>query len=124
MDSTKLLDELHDVGSSGYKNDYYKMNCVSTKDLIIATFMLQDRQDYVTSILKKIYNEPSLKLKVIDSLNKMIGTDKSISKYYDFDIIWKRAKGVYYSNLEQLGKEVADSINEYHMAESIRLHSQ
>lgn len=57
MDSTKLLDELHDVGNSGYKDDYYKMNCVSTKDLVIATFMLQDRQDYVTSILKKVYSE-------------------------------------------------------------------
>lgn len=124
MDSTKLLDELHDVGNSGYKDDYYKMNCVSTKDLVIATFMLQDRQDYVTSILKKIYSETSLRLNVVNSLNKMIGADKSISKYYDFDAIWKKAKGVYYSNLEQLGKEVADSINEYHMAESIRIHIQ
>ena len=52
MDATKLLDELHDVGNSGYKDDYYKMKCVSSKDLVIATFMLQDRQDYVTSILK------------------------------------------------------------------------
>lgn len=124
MDSTKLLDELHDVGNSGYKDDYYKMNCVSTKDLVIATFMLQDRQDYVTSILKKIYSETSLRLNVINSLNKMIGTDKGISGYYDFDAIWKKAKGVYYSNLEQLGKEIADSINEYHMAESIRIHIQ
>ena len=124
MDSTKLLDELHDVGNSGYKDDYYKMNCVSTKDLVIATFMLQDRQDYVTSILKKIYSETSLRLKVINSLNKMTGVDKSIFEYYDFDAIWKKAKGVYYSNLEQLGKEVSDSINEYHMAESIRIHIQ
>lgn len=124
MDSTKLLDELHDVGNSGYKDDYYKMNCVSTKDLIIATFMLQDRQDYVALILRKIYNETSLRLKAINSLNKMIGTDKNISEYYDFDATWKKAKGVYYSNLEQLGKEVSDSINEYHMAESIRIHIQ
>lgn len=124
MDSTKLLDELHDVGNSGYKDDYYKMNCVSTKDLVIATFMLQDRQDYVTSILKKIYSETSLRLKVINSLNKMTGVDKSIFEYYDFDAIWKKARGVYYSNLEQLGKEVSDSINEYHMAESIRIHIQ
>ena len=124
MDSTKLLDELHNVGNSGYKDDYYKMNCVSTKDLVIATFMLQDRQDYVTSILKKIHSETSLRLKVINSLNKMIGEDKNISEYYDFDTIWKKAKGVYYSNLDQLGKEVANSINEYHMAESIRIHIQ
>ena len=124
MDSTKLLDELHNVGNSGYKDDYYKMNCVSTKDLVIATFMLQDRQDYVTSILKKIHSETSLRLKVINSLNKMIGEDKNISGYYDFDTIWKKAKGVYYSNLDQLGKEVANSINEYHMAESIRIHIQ
>lgn len=124
MDATKLLDELHDVGNSGYKDDYYKMKCVSSKDLVIATFMLQDRQDYVTSILKKIYSETSLRLEVINKLNKMIGDDKSISQYYDFEAIWKKAKGVYYSNLEQLGKEVADSINEYHMTESIRIHIQ
>lgn len=124
MDSTKLLDELHDVDNSVYKDDYYKMNCVSTKDLVIATFMLQDRQDYVTSILKKIYSETSLRLNVINSLNKMIDADKSISGYYDFDAIWKKTKGVYYNNLEQLGKEVSDSINEYHMAESIRIHIQ
>ena len=119
-----MLDELHDVGNSGYKDDYYKMKCVSSKDLVIATFMLQDRQDYVTSILKKIYSETSLRLEVINKLNKMIGDDKSISQYYDFEAIWKKAKGVYYSNLEQLGKEVADSINEYHMTESIRIHIQ
>ena len=124
VDSTKLPDELHDMGNSVYKDEYYKMNCVSTKDLLIATFMLQERQDYVTSILKKIYNETSLRLKVINSLNKMLGSEKNITEYYDFDAIWKKAKGVYYSNLEQLGKEVADSINEYHMTESIRIHVQ
>lgn len=124
VDSTKLPDELHDMGNSVYKDEYYRMNCVSTKDLLIATFMLQERQDYVTSILKKIYNETSLRLKVINSLNQMLGSDKNIVEYYDFDAIWKKAKGVYYSNIEQLGKEVVDSINEYHMAESIRIHIQ
>ncbi len=124
VDSTKLPDELHDMGNSVYKDDYYRMNCVSTKDLLIATFMLQERQDYVTSILKKIYNETSLRLKVINSLNHMLGLEKNVTEYYDFDAIWKKARGVYYSSLEQLGKEVADSINEYHMPESIRLHIQ
>ena len=124
MDSTRLLNELHEVGQSGYKDNYYKMNCVSTKDLLIATFMLQDRQDYVTFILRKIYEETTLRLKVISSLNRMISTDKNIVEYYDFETIWKKAKGVYYSNLDQLGKEVSDSINEYHMAESIRIHIQ
>lgn len=124
MDSTNLLDELHEVGNSGYKDDYYKMNCVSTKDLLIATFMLQDRQDYVSSILRKIYNEASLRLRVISSLNKMLESEKNVTEYYDFDAIWKKAKSVYFSNLEQLGKEVSDSINEYHMAESIRIHIQ
>lgn len=124
MDSTKLPDELHDMGNSVYKDEYYTMDCVSTKDLLIATFMLQERQDYVTSILKKIYNETSLRLKVIKSLNKMLGSEKNISEYYDFDAIWKKVKGIYYSNLEQLDKEIADSINEYHMAESIRIHVQ
>jgi cold-shock protein, DNA-binding len=124
MDSTKLLDELHEVGNSGYKADYYKMNCVSTKDLLIATFMLQDRQDYVTSILRSVYGEPELRLKVLNTLNKMLSSDKNITEYYDFDSIWKKVKGVYFSNLEQLGKEVSDSINEYHMAESIRTHIQ
>lgn len=124
MDSTNLLDELHEVGNSGYKDDYYKMNCVSTKDLLIATFMLQDRQDYVSSILRKIYNEASLRLRVISSLNKILESEKNVTEYYDFDAIWKKAKSVYFSNLEQLGKEVSDSINEYHMAESIRIHIQ
>lgn len=124
VDSTKLPDELHDMGKSVYKDEYYKIDCVSTKDLLIATFMLHERQDYVTSFLKKIYNETSLRLKVINSLNKMLGSEKNISEYYDFDAIWKKAKGIYYSNLEQLGKEVADLINEYHMAESIRIHVQ
>jgi len=124
MDSTKLPDELHYMGNSVYKDEYYTMDCVSTKDLLIATFMLQERQDYVTSILKKIYNETSLRLKVIESLNKMLGSEKNISEYYDFDAIWKKVKGIYYSNLEQLGKEIEDSINEYHMAESIRIHVQ
>ena len=124
VDSTKLPDELHDMGNSVYKDEYYKMDCVSTKDLLIATFMLQERQDYVTSILKKIYNETSLRLKAINSLNKMLGDEKNITEYYDFDAIWKKAKGVYYSNLEQLGKEIADSVNEYHMSESIRIHIQ
>lgn len=124
MDSKKLSDELHDVGNSGYKDDYYKMNCVSTKDLIIATFMLQDKQDYVTHILKKIYNETSLRSEVINSLNRIVGVDKNISEYYDFDVTWKKAKGIYYSNIEQLGKEISESINEYHMAESIRSHTQ
>lgn len=124
MDSKKLLDELHEVGNSGYKDDYYKMNCVSTKDLLIATFMLQDRQDYVSSILRKIYDEASLRLRVISSLNKMLDSEKNVTGYYDFDAIWKKAKGVYYSNLEQLGKEIADSVNEYHMSESIRIHIQ
>lgn len=124
VDSTKLPDELHDMGNSVYKDEYYRMNCVSTKDLLIATFMLQERQGYVTSILKKIYSEASLRIRIIKSLNSMLDSDKNITEYYDFDAIWKKAKGVYYSNLEQLGKEVADSINEYHMAESIRIHIQ
>lgn len=124
VDSTKLRDELHDMRSSVYNDSYYKMGCLSTKDLLIASFMLQDKQDYVTTILKKIYNELSLRLKVISSLNRMIGSDKNVIEYYDFEAIWKKAKGIYYSNLEQLGKEISDSINEYHMVESIRIHIQ
>ena len=125
MDSTKLPDELHDImGNSAYNDSYYKRNCVSTKDLLIASFMLQDKQNYVTKILQKIYNEPALRLQVITSLNRMLGEDKNVSEYYDFDMIWKEAKGLYYSNLRQLGKEISDSIKEYHMGESVRIHTQ
>ena len=124
VDSTKLREELHDMGNSVFKDDYYKKDCVSTKDLLIASFMLQDKQDYVTPILNKIYNEPSLRAKVIVSLNKMIGSDKNIEEYYDFETTWKIAKGFYYSNLKNLGQEIENTVNEYHMAETIRTHIQ
>ena len=124
VDSTKLRDELHDMRNSVYNDSYYKMSCVSTKDLLIASFMLQDKQDYVTTILKKIYDEHSLRLKIINGLNKIIDSNKIVKDYYDFESVWKKAKGIYFSNLEQLGREISDSINEYHMAESIRIHIQ
>lgn len=37
MDSTKLPDELHNMGNSVHKDSYYKMNCISVKDLLIAS---------------------------------------------------------------------------------------
>ena len=124
VDSTRLSDELHDMGGSVYSDNYYKMKCISVKDLLIASFMLQDRQDYVTRILKKIYGEPALRAQMVETLNRILGADKSVSEYYDFDALWKKARGLYYGNLERLGMEIADSMNEYHMGESIRLHMQ
>ena len=124
VDSNKLPDELHDMGNSGYKDEYYQMDCVSIKDFLIATFMLQERQEYVKSILKKIYDKTSLRRETINLINCVLSSDRITTEYNDFEANWKRAKGVYYSNLKQLGKEVEDSINEYHMAESIRIHIQ
>lgn len=125
VDSAKLKDELHGMKNSVYNNSYYKMNCISTKDLLIASFMLQDKQDYVAVILKKIYDEESLRVKIIDSLNRMIGSDKNVIKdYYEFETVWKQAKGIYSNNVKQLDEEISASIKEYHMAESIRIHIQ
>lgn len=124
VDSTKLRDELHEMVSSVYNDDYYKRNCISIKDLLIASFMLQDKQDYVKRILRRIYDQPDLRSEGIKSLNKMIGSDNNADGYYEFEEIWKKAKGIYYNNLKQLDKEIRDSINEYHMAESIKIHIQ
>lgn len=122
VDSKKLPDELHEMKSHVYKESYYKMTCVSVKDFLIATFMLQERQDYVTYILGKAYAEADFRKQMVDRLNIMTSANKTIKEYYGFDALWKRAKGLYYNNIEQLGKEITYAINEYHMAGSIRQH--
>ncbi|MBR2257288.1 MAG: hypothetical protein IJ899_08115 [Blautia sp.] len=122
VDSKHLTDELHEMKSHVYKDTYYQMACVSVKDFLIATFMLQERQEHVTNVLGKAYAVMKLRQQMVERLNIMTGESKTITEYYDFDALWKRAKGLYYSNIEQLGKEIAYSINEYHMAGSIRQH--
>lgn len=122
VDSKHLTDELHEMKGFVYKDAYYNNPCVSVKDFLIATFMLQEKQEHVTNILSKAYAVSRLKELMIARLNIMTGENKTITEYYDFDALWKRAKGLYYSNVEQLGKEIAYSINEYHMSGSIRQH--
>lgn len=117
-----LTDELHEMKTPVYNYAYYNKNCISIKDFLIATFMLQEKQEYVNTILNKIYESTSLRDRAIAELYRMTNQERRIAAYYDFESIWKVAKGKYYNILEQIGKEVADSVNEYHMVESIRQH--
>lgn len=120
--SEKLPDELHEMKAHQYNYTYYKEECISIKDLLIATFMLQEKQQYVNDILEKVYNECSLREDAIEKLLHMCDEEKSISNRYEFDALWKKAKRVYYDILGEIGKEVSDSVNEYHMREGIRQH--
>ncbi|MCI6995403.1 MAG: hypothetical protein MR936_01095 [Eubacterium sp.] len=117
-----LTDELHEMKAHVYNYDYYNKGCISIKDFLIATFMLQEKQEYVNAILNKIYESSNLREKAIAELQRMTSQERSIVAFYDFESLWKIAKGKYYNILEQIGKEIADSVNEYHMVESIRQH--
>lgn len=119
VDSQRLPTELHDMKSSVYNDSYYKLSCVSIKDLLIATFMLQEKQNYVETILDNSYKEKQIRNDMIYRLSKIAGENKNIYTKYDFDLLWKNAKDIYYSNIEQLGKEIKESIIEYKMVGSI-----
>ncbi len=117
-----LADELHEMKAKEYNYSYYGKPCISAKDLLIATFMLQEKQEYVNHILNKIYEATDLKNCVIQSVRRMGSQSNEVETFYDFEIHWKTARGRYYTIIEKIGKEVADSVNEYHMVESIRQH--
>ena len=117
-----LADELHKMKSHTYNNSYYSKKCVSIKDLIIATFMLQEKQEYANSILSKVFESKELKTDSIQQLQRMTSQENAVESYYEFDALWKSAKSTYFNIIEQIGKEVAESTSEYHMTESIRQH--
>lgn len=117
-----LTDELHEMKAKVYNYNYYCKPCISAKDLLIATFMLQEKQEYVNRILNKVYESPDLRNCVIQSVCRMVSQNNEVASFYDFESLWKTAKGRYYTIIEKIGKEVADSVNEYHMVESIRQH--
>ena len=117
-----LTDELHEMKPKVYNDSYYEQDCVSIKDFLIATFMLQKKQEYVNSILNKVYSTPKLRELCRTSLERMCGQGKDISTFYDFEGAWKTAQSRYYTIIEQIGKEIAESVDEYHMVESIGQH--
>lgn len=122
IDSKKLPEELHDIKYNRLNDDYFKMNCVSIKDFLISTFMLSERKDYVTNILSKAYANDFLREELILGLSKMEVPDKVIREYYDFNMCWEKSKKLYYSNITNLEKEIAESVNEYHMSGTLRQH--
>ena len=124
IDTKKLPDELHSMYKPTYKDSYYGMDCVSIKDFLIATFMLQARQDYVTKILEKVFAAQKLHDLAVDRLCKMSKEKLKGNNYYDFDALWKSAQRKYYTNIESLGKEISESVTEYHMVGSINQHIQ
>lgn len=117
-----LTDELHEMKAKAYNDSYYEQECVSIKDFLIATFMLQEKQEYVNRILNKAYSTPKLRDKCRASLEKMCDQVKDISTFYDFEAVWKTAQSRYYTIVEKIGKEIAESVDEYHMVESINQH--
>lgn len=119
------LTAITNVDTAGkYNDDYYNESCISAKDFMIATFMLQEKKEYVNRILNKVYRKSVLKNKLVETLNRITNQSFSVESMFDFENLWNSAKNVYYKNLNIIKKEITDSINEFHMVESTRQHIQ
>ncbi len=122
MDGAQLTDELHDVKGHEYKWSHFSERCVSVKDFLIATFMLQNRQEYVNQILNEAYKVSSFRDQLIAFMQKVTGESKIIANYYDFETVWKRVKNTYNSTSNQISREIEKSIDEFQLVESVRQH--
>jgi hypothetical protein len=123
VEGRMLADELHKKKRKAKIIDaYYEQECFSTKDFLIATFMLQDRREYVSDILTKIFDTPGLRNKFCSTMSIICGQERDVSSFYEFEELWKAAKSRYINVINQIGKEIAETVNEYYMVESIRQH--
>ncbi|MBO4532004.1 MAG: hypothetical protein J5767_15345 [Paludibacteraceae bacterium] len=118
-----LIDALHDLKPSEYNEAYYNQECISAKDFLIATFMLRDKQEYVNNILANIFEKHRLREKCITAISKICHQDMEIATPFDFEGAWKMAKSIYENTVEQIGKEISETVDEYLMVESIRQHA-
>ena len=134
---TGLTGELHKLNPRRYNHSYYKKACVSVKDLLIATFMLSEKQKYVRAILESIFMHENLRNDTVFSMNRIIDPDSQspdeqneeeqipeITSFYEYEKLWNSARKKYYGIVEEIGKEVRSSASEYRMVESIQQHKQ
>ncbi len=110
---------------SVYDDSYYEKNCISCKDLLIATFMLQGNPKRVSRILQKIYHtENGLKERVQEELERINKEPVSGKGYYEFASAWKKAMEKYYDIVDKLDNMIGKTIEEYRMTESLRQYVQ
>lgn len=120
---SKLQDELH-KNYNTYEDSYYKNPIPSAKvrGLLIATFMLRQKPEYVKQILNKVYAEESLRQDFLEKMITMTGKEVSECDRAEFDKIWREAADEYYLCVQYLTNEINASVNEFHMQEKNTSH--
>lgn len=129
-DERKLSGELQRILKGDKDEDsYYSAKCLYPKELILTTFVLQDKD--ATHILQKVHDSAEVRNVVAEKLHRMVPHNsdadprpEDVTRWHDFSKLWKSAKHAYDDMDRQIGREVAGSAKEYAMSESARGYIQ
>ncbi|MCR5213934.1 MAG: hypothetical protein K6E10_05930 [Eubacterium sp.] len=121
VENNRLSDELHNIRPN--LSQYFINNCISIKDLLIATFMLKEKNEQVNKILTEIF-QSLIRDGAKSELKRMSGINHqyNIEKFYDFKRLWEEASSIYYNLVQHIGNEVRESVSEFNMVEMLGNH--
>ena len=107
----------------------YTDSIVSVRDFIICTFDLYKAysnklSETIRRVLNAIYNDQQLRLKCVDYFNIILNENNSIDNHDNFYTIWKKAREIYNSIIEEeLIKAIISATDETYISERLRTYT-
>lgn len=104
-------------------SQYFNKKCLSIKDILLSTFLLEKSGNFSTMIRSALYEDELLRQAVVDCCKRFLQKEVWIDDSYRFERLCEEVEQRYFQLDIQLKRGVSDCANEYNMTEKLQQHT-